>query len=66
MLYALQNEIVWQSTVTRDMLLNYAPDDVRHIINELDDAVMAVLQEYESVHKYKKNNLTVLLEQEAL
>lgn len=39
--------IVWQSTITEDMVAHLDPQEISMLINELDDTVAAIAENYE-------------------
>ena len=38
---------VWQSTITSEMVKGYTPEEIEMLIVDLDDAVMAILEDYD-------------------
>jgi hypothetical protein len=40
------NEVVWQSTITADMVADFSPDELDLMIADLNDAVMQTCQDY--------------------
>lgn len=38
---------VWQSTITSEMVKGYTPDEIEMLVADLDDAVMAILEDYD-------------------
>ena len=46
----LDNNLVWKSEVTRDMVAGYTEDELELLIADLDDAVMAVIEDFEGGH----------------
>ena len=38
---------VWESRITSEMVKGYTPDEIEMLIADLDDAVMAVLEDYD-------------------
>lgn len=41
------SEVVWQSTITKDMVRHLDQDIIDELIGELDDVVASVAEEYE-------------------
>ena len=39
--------IVWQSTITEEMVAHLDPQEISMLINELDDTVAAIAENYE-------------------
>jgi hypothetical protein len=37
---------VWESSVTSEMVKGYTPDEIELLIADLDDAVMAVIEDF--------------------
>jgi len=37
---------IWKSIVTSEMVKGYSPDEIELLIGDLDDAVMAVLEDF--------------------
>jgi hypothetical protein len=37
---------VWESSVTSEMVKGYTPDEIEMLIADLDDAVMAVIEDF--------------------
>jgi len=43
----IMSEVVWQSTITKDMVRHLDQDIIDELIGELDDVVASVAEEYE-------------------
>lgn len=37
---------VWESSITSEMVKGYTPDEIELLIADLDDAVMAVIEDF--------------------
>jgi hypothetical protein len=44
------NNQVWKSEVTRDMVKGWSDDEIELLIADLDDAVKGVLEDFEGAH----------------
>lgn len=44
------NNQVWKSEVTRDMVKGWSDDEIELLIADLDDAVKGVLEDFEGGH----------------
>jgi hypothetical protein len=44
------NDIVWKSEVTRDMVKGWSDDEIDLLIADLDDSVMLVIEDYKGSH----------------
>jgi len=43
----MSDRIIWQSTITEDMVEGFNENELELLIADLDDAVMATIQDYE-------------------
>ena len=41
------NKVIWQSTITSDMVVDFTQDEIDLMIADLNDAVMMTYQDYE-------------------
>ena len=41
------NTVIWKSVVTKEMVEGWSDDEIEMLVTDLDDAVMATLQDYE-------------------
>jgi hypothetical protein len=41
------NKVIWQSTITSDMVADFTQDEIDLMIADLNDAVMMTYQDYE-------------------
>lgn len=37
---------VWESSITSEMVKGYTPDEIEMLVADLDDAVMAVIEDF--------------------